>query len=263
MRNIAEELKSFNLSENQILKIAKNYFVNEKDLDYNYNNFSNQRVLDSASSKEENKNLTNKLSLNPKSSLLDSMSVSMLNDFSSRIILDTAEAVEENSYYIASTNIKKLDSIFDKKISDENLVRSLQTNSGEFPGHEMEVGKVNKEIFYISTNNGTGASVKVDHYFIKNRNITPINLEPSDEEKIIKKLKQLSKKTSYLISNEINPKEIKGTGIYEVEIYVVKEGEGSCCPSGMIKYRTTDFRSIIPDSLFYRDGKKKKWILVN
>lgn len=160
---------------------------------------------------------------------------------------------------------------------DENLSRRLITNAAsENLDWEMVITPEKKDrIFSIMTNHGTLASLNYDHYLVNNKNeIIPIKLAPVNEKAIIKRLKVFSRKYEYLVSNKGGEVGLKPNGIYHVVIPVSKSDDGSCCPSGMIKYKTTDFKTIIPGSLYYmqtgqndekagsRETKNPKWILV-
>jgi hypothetical protein len=191
---------------------------------------------------------------------------------------------EENDYIIAEfrneSKLKKLSEknfnfIIDKLLQDgyglrnyiyldydkiNNGTLSTELNSG--PVNKSDERVKNKNFFVFEFSYGTNSSLREEYFLLYNNKMKYIDfkLNETDNKKLNLLLEKVGGKGCFLETDKLNDIIKDEQNNYEITFNLQKSSDQSTDSFTSIKYKTKDFKSIVPNSIMKYDDNKNGYV---
>jgi hypothetical protein len=130
------------------------------------------------------------------------------------------------------------------------------------PINKMDERVKNKNFFVFEFNYGTNASLRQEYFLLDNNEMKYIDfkLDKADETKLHSLLEKVGGKDCFLLTGKLAEIIKDKQNNYELTFGLQKSSDSDNYPSASIKYKTKDFKSIIPNSIMKFDDTKNKYV---
>ena len=130
------------------------------------------------------------------------------------------------------------------------------------PISKMDERVKNRNFLVFEFNYGTNASLRQEYFLLDNNQMKYIDfkLNETDNKKLNLLLEKVGGKGCFLETDKLNDIIKDGQNNYELTFNLQKSSYSYNNPSVSIKYKTKDFKSIIPNSIMKFDDKKNKYV---
>ena len=130
------------------------------------------------------------------------------------------------------------------------------------PINKIDERVKNKNFFVFEFNYGTNASLRQEYFLLDNNEMKYIDfkLNETDNKKLNLLLEKVAGKGCFLETHKLNDIIKDEQNNYQLTFNLQKSSDSYNNPSVSIKYKTKDFKSIIPNSIMKFDDKKNKYI---
>ena len=120
----------------------------------------------------------------------------------------------------------------------------------------------NKNFFVFEFNYGTNASLRQEYFLLDNNEMKYIDfkLNETDNKKLNLLLEKVGGKGCFLEAHKLNDIIKDEQNNYELTFNLQKSPDTSDDSFTSIKYKTKDFKSIVPNSIMKYDNKKNKFV---
>ena len=130
------------------------------------------------------------------------------------------------------------------------------------PINKMDERVKNKNFFVFEFNYGTNASLRQEYFLLDNNEMKYIDfkLNETDNKKFNLLLEKVGGKGCFLETHKLNDIIKDEQNNYELTFNLQKSSDSYNNRSVSIKYKTKDFKSIIPNSIMQFDDMKNKYV---
>lgn len=130
------------------------------------------------------------------------------------------------------------------------------------PINKLDERVTNKNFFVFEFNYGTNSSLRQKYFLLDNNEIKYIDfkLNKADETKLHSLLEKVGGKDCFLLTGKLEEIIKDKQNNYELTFGLQKSSDSDNNPSASIKYKTKDFKSIIPNSIMKFDYTKNKYV---
>lgn len=144
------------------------------------------------------------------------------------------------------------------KIDNEYWNSEITTN----PINKMDERVKNNNFFVFEFNNGTNASLRQEYFLLDNNKMKYIDfkLNETDNKKLNLLLEKVCGKECFLETHKLRDIIKDQHNNYELTFNLHKSSDRTDSSSVFIKYKTKDFKSIVPASIMKYDNKINKFV---
>lgn len=130
------------------------------------------------------------------------------------------------------------------------------------PINKMDERVKNKNFFVFEFNYGTHSSLRQKYFLLDNNEIKNIDfkLNKANETKLNLLLEKVGEKDCFLLTDRLEEIIKDKQNNYELTFGLQKSSDSYNSRSELIKYKTKDFKSIIPNSIMKFDDMKNKYV---
>ncbi|OXB10180.1 hypothetical protein B0A81_03980 [Flavobacterium plurextorum] len=130
------------------------------------------------------------------------------------------------------------------------------------PINKMDQRVTNKNLFVFEFNYGTNSSLRQKYFLLENNEMKNIDfkLNETDNQKLNLLLEKIGGKGSFLLTDRLKAITKDNQNNYELTFGLQKSSDSYSNPSISIKYKTTDFKSIVPNSIMKFNDEKGKFV---